>query len=66
MSDDKDHSKLPLFLGILVGSPLGLFSFLAVFGADVLRRNDFLAGMWCLACMILVGLLVKSSLKNPP
>lgn len=59
MSDDKNGRVL--FVGILVGSLLGLFSFLALFGREAAAEHDFLAGLWMLGCMVAVGLIVKHS-----
>ena len=59
MAEKKDDTNKAFVAGVLVGSVLGLFSFIAIFGNEALKEHDFLAGAWTLGCMIAVGLIVK-------
>jgi hypothetical protein len=52
-------------VAVLVGSPLGLFLSISLFGSGGgLRDNDFLSGMIMLGCMLATGWLVYKILED--
>jgi len=56
----QNNAGKALVMGVVVGSMLGFFSFIALFGVEAVRRNDFFAGIWTIGCMVVVGLIAKS------